>query len=142
MPAAVNLVRRGLLPEPDRRIVEQEAGDAEGPVEGVAQELLAGEHPGERDLLAGDDREATHRRVGHGPERVGRRDLERELDAADAGEVDRETQQVGRLRQRRDAPVERQREEPLVGRVLVVGQGDDGVLEVEQRPAGSTSRAR
>ena len=42
------------------------------------------------------------------------------------------TEQVGRLGQRRQRPREVEREEELVGGLLVVGEADEGVLEAEQ----------
>ncbi len=52
----------------------------------------------------------------------------------DPGQVDGEPEQVRARRERRHAPVEGQREVELVCRVGVLGQRDDGVLEVEEHP--------
>ena len=60
---------------------------------------------------------------------------------ADAGQLGGQDQQVGTLGQRRQRPVEHQGEVEGVGRVLVLGQPGDDVLERQEVP-GSTSSAR
>ena len=55
-----------------------------------------------------------------------------QLDAADAGQVDGQAEQVGPARQGRERPGEGQREVELVGRLLVLGEQHDGVLEGEE----------
>ena len=82
--------------------------------------------------MARDDRDAPLGAVGRRGVRVGRRHLERQHDPADRREVDGEAQQVGRVRQRRQRPGERDREVELVRRLVVVGQAEHGVLEGEQ----------
>src|SRR5581483_8758211 len=74
------------------------------------------------------------RAVGGVGEGVDGRDLERELDASDAGQVDGQAEQVRAAGQRRQGPGEGQGEVELVGRVLVLAQEHDGVLEGEQHP--------
>ena len=54
--------------------------------------------------------------------------------AADSGQLGGQHQQVGRRRQRRHRPREHQREREAVGRLVVVGLRQHGVLEREQRP--------
>src|SRR3546814_5672738 len=48
------------LVEPDGRPLEQEVARGQAPVEGVAQLLLAEEHPGQRDVDLGHDRSEEH----------------------------------------------------------------------------------
>ena len=48
------------------------------------------------------------------------------------GQVDGQAEQVGAARERRERPGEGQREVELVGRLLVLGEQHDGVLEGEQ----------
>ena len=82
--------------------------------------------------MAGHDAETPFRAVGGVGEGVDGRDLERQLDAPDAGQVDGQAQQVGPARQRGQGPGEGQREVELVGRLLLLGEQHDGVLEGEQ----------
>ena len=113
--------------------VEQVTADGQTPVEDVAQHLLAGQDPGQRHRGPGDDAEAALGGVGRRRIGVDGRHLEGELDAAHAGQVDGQAEQVGSVGQRWEGPGERQGEVELVGRVLVLGQSEDGVLEREQR---------
>ena len=67
--------------------------------------------------------------------RVDRRDLDRQLDAADAGQLGGQDQQVGRLGQRGQGPREHQRErEPGGWRLVEVVELHHLVLEAEHRP--------
>ena len=122
-------------------MLEQELADGERPVEGLAEQFLAGQHPGQRYLLAGDNGDAPFGRVGGRGVAVDRRRLEGQLDATDSCQVDGEAQQIRAVGQGRQGPGERQREVILVLGVLPVGQVDDLILE-GQSTRGSTSRAR
>ena len=81
---------------------------------------------------AGHDVEPALGGVGGRGVGVDGRDLEGEFDAADAGQVDGQAQQVGPVGQRREGPREGEGEVELVGRVLVLRQSEDGVLEGEE----------
>src|SRR5579875_3843936 len=123
-----------LLAEPGGGALEQVLAHRHRLVEGLAEQLLACQHPRQGHLLACDDRDAPLRRVGGRRVAVDRRGLEGQLDAADAGEVDGQAQQVGPLRQRWERPGEGEREAELVGRVVAVVEVDHHVLEGEQHP--------
>src|SRR3984957_7757189 len=112
--------------------LEQEAADGQGPVEDVAQQLLATEDAGQRHGMPGHDAQPALRAVGGVGKGVDGRDLEGELNAADAGQVDGQPEQVGPARERREGPSEGEREMELVRWFLVLGQKDDGVLEGEE----------
>ena len=56
------------------------------------------------------------------------------LDTSHAGQVDGQPEQVGAVGQGGQRPGEGQREVELVGRLLVLGQAEDGVLERQQGP--------
>ena len=92
-------------------------------------------HVGQVDARAGDHRQRPLRGVGDARERVDRRDLDRQLDAADAGELGGQHQQVGRIGQRRQRPGEHERErEPGRRRLVEVVELHHLVLEPEHRP--------
>ncbi len=114
--------------------LEQEAADGQAAIEDVAEELFAGEHPREGDGVAGDDVQATLGSVGGRGERVDGRHFQGKLDAADAGEVDRQTEQVGTVRERGHGPGEGQREVEVVRRLLVIGKFHDHVFERQEHP--------
>jgi hypothetical protein len=120
------------LAEPRRRRLQQETADRQAAVEHLAQHLLAGEDPGQRHLLASHHGQPPLRRVGRGGEGVDGRCLEGQLDAADARQVDGQTEQVGSVREWRQGPREGQREMEVVGRVLLLGEVHHRVLEGEQ----------
>ena len=68
-------------------------------------------------------------------EGVDRRHLDGQVDAADAGELGGQHEQIGRLRERRQRPREQQREREAGRRSIVeVVELHDLVLEAEQRP--------
>lgn len=82
--------------------------------------------------MAGHDAEPALRSVGGVRERVDGRDLQGKLDLTDAGEIDRQAKEVGAFGQRWQPPGEGEREVEVVGRLLVLGELHDGVLEGEK----------
>lgn len=131
-PGQPGVARRPLGLQPGGGAFEQVLADGERLVEGLAEQFLTGEDPGEGHLLAGDDGDPPFGGVGGRRVAVYRRRFEWELDAADACEIDGQSQQVGPVRQRGEGPGEGEREAELVGRVVAFGQLDDDVLECEQ----------
>ena len=93
------------LAHPRRGRLQQQLAHGQRAVEAVAQQFLTGQHAGQGDLLPGDDREPPLGRVGSGRVAVYGRGLDREIDAADAGEVDGQVEEVRPVRQRRSAQV-------------------------------------
>ena len=96
--------RRLQLVEPGRRAIEQVAAHVVAAVEHVAQLLLAEEDAVEADLDPRHRGQASLCRVGDRRERVDGGDLERQLGAADAGQLGGQHQQVGTLRAAAGAP--------------------------------------
>ena len=129
---AVGCVRRS-SPEPAGSRVEQVPADRQATVEDLTHHLLAREDPGQGDGRPGHDAEPAFGGVGCRSVGVDGRDLEGELDATHAGQVDRQAEQVRTVGEWRERPGEGQGEVEVVGRVLVLGQPEDGVLEGEQR---------
>ena len=113
---------------------QQEAADLEAAVQQLAGHRVAVADAQQGDPLVRDDPQGPLRRLGRGGDRVDRRDLQRQLGAADAGEVGGQHQQVGGLGERGEAPGEVERELVLVGRVVPLGAGHHRVLEAEQHP--------
>jgi len=79
-----------------------------------------------------DDRQAPLGPVGCRCERVDRRHLEREFNAPDSRQVDRQAEQVGTLRQGREPPSEGEREVLLVWRRDFLRKVEDGIFESQQ----------
>ena len=110
-------------------------------VEGVAQHLFAQVDLGQRDVDPSDDRQTPLGRVGDGRDGVDGRHLDRQGEAADAGHLGGQDEQVRRLGEWRQHPGEVQREGEAVGRIgLRVLLGGHGVLEAEQRPGIDVER--
>ena len=97
--------------------------------EGVRQHLLAEVEPIERHLSTGADGETAQRRVGDVGEGVGRRELQWELGAPDAGQVGRQNQEIWAVGERREGPGERERQGELGGGLVHLVDGEHGVLE-------------
>ena len=106
--------------------------DVRAAVEHVAELLLSAEHPGERYLDPGHDREAALGWVGGGGIGVDRRHLKGQIGPADAGELGGQQEQVRPVRQWRQRPGEQQRKPEAVGRIVLLRKVDDEVLEGEQ----------
>jgi hypothetical protein len=128
--AARSLTR---LAEPAAGGFQQEAAHRKAAVEDLAEQLLAGEDFGQGHLVLREHTQTTFRSVGR-RRRVDGRHLKGELQASDPGEVDRETQQVGPIGERRQRPREGQGEVVFVTRFLVVGKSEHRVLEREEDP--------
>lgn len=82
--------------------------------------------------MTGYDAESSLRSVGGRRKGVDRRDFERQLDAPNTRQVDRQAEQIRAVRERRKGPGERQWEVVLVRRLFVIGQLQDHVLEAEE----------
>ncbi len=82
--------------------------------------------------MTGHNAEPSLRAVGGVGKGVDGRYFEWKLYPADSGEVDCQAEQVGTTRQGWQRPREGERKVELVGRLLLFGQQDDGVLEREQ----------
>src|SRR3954453_1540987 len=125
-----------VLVEPRIRPLQEEQADVLALDQRGAERLLvAAVHRGELDGDARDDRQAALWCVGDAGERVDRRHLDRQVQAADACELCGQHEQVGRVGQRRQRPGEQQWEVEALRRVGVdVVELDHLVLEAEQGP--------
>lgn len=117
--------------QPDRGAVQEEPADFEALFERIAEVFGAHEDLCDRDVEAGDDRERPFGRVGDRGERVDGRHLDGKARPADSGELGRQHQEIGTVRQGRQRPGEDERQRMGVGRFLVVGQVYDEILEGE-----------
>jgi len=122
----------GSSPQPTTGRIEEVTADGQTPVEHVAHHLLTGQDSGEGDRGTGHDGEPAFGGIGGRGVGIDGGDLEGELDPADAGQVDGQAQEIGPVGERGKGPGEGQREVELVGRFLVFGEAEDGVLEGEQ----------
>ena len=109
------------LAHPDWGRFEEELADRQGPVKYVAQQLFSGQDTGQGHLLAGDDRQPALGRVRGGGVAVDRRRFHREVDPADASQVDGQVKQVGAVRERRQRPGEGEGEVVIVRGVGPLG---------------------
>ena len=110
-PSSMSVLDVGLVVEPRIGTLEQEQAHMFAPVECLRDGcIVVHVHVGQVERDAGDDREAALGGIGDARERVDRRHLDRQVEAADAGDLGGEHQQVGRVRERRQRPGEQQRE--------------------------------
>ena len=121
-------------------MLEQEAAHAEATLERVAGNLFAPADPEERDLLVGDDTQRALGRVGDRWVRVGGRHLHRQLAPAHSGELGREHEEIGAVRERRECPREAQRKVEVILGIALVVEGDHRILEAEQHPGVDLER--
>ena len=121
-------------PEPAAGRLEEIAAHGQAAVEHVAHHFLTRQDPGERYGTSSHDGEAPFGRVGGRRVGVDGRDLERELDTTDAGQVDGQSEQVRAIGQWGKGPGEGQGKVKRIGRVLVVGETEHRILEGEQGP--------
>ena len=82
--------------------------------------------------MACHDTEPSFGTIGCVRKRVDGRHLERQLDAAHAGEVDGQPEKVGTTGQERESPGEGEGKVELVGRFLLLGEEHNGVFEGQE----------
>ncbi len=120
--------------QPSRGVLKQVPADLQGPVEGLAQELLAGEDLPEGDILLGHHGDPSLGRLGRRRVTVDGRRLEGQVETADPGEVDGQAEQIGTVGQRRKSPGEGHGKLELVRRLGSFGELEHLVLEGQEHP--------
>ena len=101
-------------------LFEQEEADILATIEcGTHRFVETGIHIGEFDGESRNDRQAAFGSIGNARERVDRRYLNREIDAADAREFGGEDEQIWRMYKRRQRPGEVHRERESRWRLIV-----------------------
>ncbi len=133
-PCRSQMVRSEIV-EPRWGSVEQVQADVLAAFECRADGVVVGEvHVGEINGHFRNDRQAALGRVGHGRERVDGRHLDREVHAADAGEVDGQHEKIRRVGEWWQCPREQHRERES-GRRRIVDflESNHLVLEAEHR---------